>query len=131
MLAVAVDTAGGKKAEEVQGTAAGKSLVNDIIESGVLIEAAVFDSAGDAGKLLIDDAAGTDISVAYFTVAHLSVGEADSFAGGGDGSGGTGGGEAVKIGGVGTGYSVVLTAGADAPAVHDDEADGGVLYSCH
>jgi len=51
-------------------------------KSGDLIELLVGDEEIDAGDVHVHDAAGADVEVADFAVAHLAFGEADGGAGG-------------------------------------------------
>jgi hypothetical protein len=39
----------------------------------------IADGFVDAGEFLVDDAAGTDIEMAYFGISHLAIGEANIF----------------------------------------------------
>ena len=54
---------------------------NNGLQCLVLEERAILDCLGDARKLLIDDAAGADIGMTNLGVAHLSIRQADEFAG--------------------------------------------------
>src|SRR5580704_3769515 len=51
-------------------------------ENGVLEKFAVANHQVEAGAIHVNDAPGADIQVADFAVAHLSIGQADPFAGG-------------------------------------------------
>ncbi len=73
---VAVDPAVRQKAHDVQGLPAGHGAVHRAGQGGVFIEAAVFHGFRDAGQLLVDDAAGADVGVPDFGVAHLPFGQA-------------------------------------------------------
>ena len=57
------------------------AVLNGGDQHRVLEELAVPDGLGDAGQLLIDDAAGAEIGVSDLAVAHLPLRQADGQAG--------------------------------------------------
>ena len=77
MALVGVDAAVGEEADEMEGAALLGGEIVGAGEGGVGEEAAVLDGGVDAGHVHADDAAGAEVEVADFTVAHLAVGEAD------------------------------------------------------
>ena len=90
--------------------------------TGFLAHLAVLDALGDAGELLVDDAAGADVGVAHLAVAHLAVRQPHVHAGGPDGGIGILGKKAVQVGGAGRHDGVALDLiGHPAEAVHDTE----------
>ncbi len=93
-------------------------------KGGVGEEAAVGDGGVDAGHVHADDAAGAEVEVADFGVAHLAVGEADEVLAGAEEGVGEVAQEPVVDGFAGLGYGVAVDLGAVAPAVEDGEDDG-------
>ena len=81
---MAVYAAVGQQADEVQGAVVLLSVLHSGQECLVLKEGAVLDGLGDAGELLVHNAAGAHVGVAHFAVAHLSVGQAHIQAGSAD-----------------------------------------------
>ena len=77
MVNVGVNAAVGQEAEDVQGGIEPLALVDGAHQSRVLEEIAVLNRLGDAGQLLIYDAACTDIGVTDLGVAHLAVRQTD------------------------------------------------------
>ena len=67
-------------------------------ESFIFKEISLLDGFGDAGELLINNAAGADIGMPYLAVAHLPVRQADIHAGSADPRNGVGGKNPVNIG---------------------------------
>ena len=120
------------EAHEVQGAVLFLHAVDDRKESFVLEEVAVLDVAGDAGQLLIDDAAGTDVGMTNFGVTHLTIRQADEFAGSLQLAGLVIGKESVENRSVSYLYSVVLVGFiTEAAAIHDDEGHRCIFKSCH
>ncbi len=76
-----VHPAVGKQAHEVERRIVSLDVPDRCQELFVVKKAAVFDRFGDAGEFLVHDAAGADVQVAYFGVAHLAVGQTDIFPG--------------------------------------------------
>ena len=93
-------------------------------QGGVGIEGAVEDGGVDAGHVHADDAAGTEVEVAYLGVAHLTVGETDEVIAGLQECVGVFAEKLVVDGLAGLGYGVAVGLGAIAPAVQDGENDG-------
>ena len=77
MTLLGVDAAVGEQADQVEIAAALLGEVHGGEEGGVSEEGAGGDGGVDASDVHMDDAAGTEVEVAYFTVAHLAVGKAD------------------------------------------------------
>ena len=80
VLLVAVHAARRQQAEHMQHTIAGFRRGDSGVQLRVGGEAAVLDGGVDAGQVLVDDAAGADVHVADFGIAHLAVGQADETA---------------------------------------------------
>ena len=74
---VAVHAAVGQQAHQVQRLAVVLGVVHGLQQGLVLIHVAVLGGLGDAGQLLIDNAARADVGVAHFAVAHLHAGGAN------------------------------------------------------
>ena len=70
---VGMHTAVRQQTENVQGGIKPLALVDRAHQSRILEEIAVLDGLGDAGQLLIYNAACTDVGVANLGVAHLAV----------------------------------------------------------
>ena len=66
-------TAVRQQTENMQGGIEPLALVDSAHQSRILEEIAVLDGLGDAGQLLIYNAACTDVGVANLGVAHLAV----------------------------------------------------------
>ena len=122
MLDVAVHAARGEKAHQMDGFAALDGGLHGPHNGLVFADGAILDGFGDAGELLVHDAARTDVGVAHLAVAHLAVGQANVHAGGADGGVGAGGEQTVQVGGAGghNGVAVGLF-GHPAEAVEDAE----------
>ena len=134
---VGVDAAVGAEAEDVDF---GLVLfgVGEGVDEGAVGEepppVALADAAGDAHGFLIDDAAGADVLVADFGVAHDAFGEADIFAGGVDEDVGVVAHEAVGDGVLGEFDGVVgvhFGVGVFAPAIADDKDKGALGEGGH
>ena len=121
---VAVHAAGRKQAHHVQGAAAGQHRVAGGVEFGVVEEAGVLDRRVDPGQVLVDDAAGADVHVPDFGIAHLPVRQADVAAFGVDQGGRMFGQQPAPGGHVGLGDGVVGGIVAVAPAIEDQQDDG-------
>ncbi len=118
-----VDAAVGDEADEVQGVAALGCVVHGLDEGGVLEELAGGDGGVDAGDVHADDAAGAEVEVADFGVAHLAVGEADEVVAGADEGVGVVAEESVVGGLARKGDGVGVGFGAVSPAVEDGQDD--------
>ena len=81
---VRVDSAVGEEADEVERPSLLGGELAGSDEDRVGVEAAVADGGVDAGHVHADDAAGAEVEVADFAVAHLAVGEADEVLAGAD-----------------------------------------------
>ena len=93
-------------------------------EERLALEFATGDELVNAGDVHVHDAAGADIQMADFAIAHLSFGEADSGAGGVDERVGKFAQEAIVIWFARKGDRIAGGFGAIAPAVEDGEDDG-------
>ena len=69
---------------QVERLAVVLGVVHGLQQGLVLIHVAILGRLGDAGQLLVDDAARADVGVAYLRVAHLPVRKADIKAGSAD-----------------------------------------------
>ena len=108
------------RAHKVQRLAVVLGVVHGLQQGLVLIHVAVLGRLGDAGQLLVDDAAGTDVGVAHFAVAHLAVRQAHVHAGGANLGVGVLGEDFIQVGFVGGGNGVALY-GSNAEAVQDHQ----------
>ena len=128
VVEVAVDTAVGHEAEEVEAGMAG--LGEGVLKGRDGGELILADGLLDAGEVLVDDSAGAEVEVADLGVAHLSLGEADVFAAGGEGGLGVGLVEVLmeggfcEQGGVAVGFGLREAAGINPPAITDDQNNG-------
>ena len=77
VILVAVNAAIGQQAHEVHGFAGSDGFIHSGADGRVLEELAVADRFGHAGEVLIHHAAGAEVHVADFGVAHLAVRQAD------------------------------------------------------
>ena len=69
------------EAHKMQGTMVLLNAFHNGNQSFILEEIAILDVTGDTGQLLIDSAASTDVGMTNFGVAHLTIRQADVFAG--------------------------------------------------
>ena len=79
MFGEGVHAAIADEAHDVE-TAALSGMVHEDLEDGVIVDFARRDHAVDTGHIHLDDAAGTDVEVADFGVAHLAIGQTDVLA---------------------------------------------------
>ena len=91
----------------------------------VLEEAAVRDRIVDPGQVLLDDRAGAEVHVADLRVAHLAVGQADVATAGREGRVRVALPELVEDRRRRLAHRVSRPVRGQAPAVEDDEGDGG------
>jgi len=75
MVFVTVNTAGRQQAQYMHSLVAGYSFIYGIAKHRIGIEITIANSFVDAGKVLIDNPAGTQRHMAYFGVAHLPIGQ--------------------------------------------------------
>ena len=129
MLLVGMHAARRQQAHDLQAFAPGFGGINGRQQGRIFIEAAVFDGGIDAGKVLIDDAAGADIHVADLGVAHLPVRQTDEFSFRVDQRVRAIAQQAVPIRQVCQGDGVVGAFGAVAPAVQNQQYDR--FCHCH
>ncbi len=122
MVEVAVHAAVGQQADEVQRRAGLFGGGHGVLQRLILKEIAVLNGLGDAGQLLIHDAAGAHVGVADLTVAHLPVRQTHIHTGGADLGGGILGKQPGQVRGLGGLDGVAVGVGVNAEAVHDDES---------
>ena len=77
MVFVAVDTARGKQAHDVQRAAGGDGCIDRTDQLGILRKLTGLDIAIDARQFLEHDSPGTKVHVSDLGIAHLSAGQAD------------------------------------------------------
>jgi hypothetical protein len=116
-----VHAAVGDEADQVHARRGAQRLGHDL----VLGQRAVLDGAVDAREVLGDDRAGAEVEVADLGVAHLSRGQADRLAAGGELRVVVALPQTVEDRRVGQRDRVARTLRRQAPPVEDDQADGG------
>ncbi len=127
MAQSAVDPGIGGDAQQVDFAVTGFGCGDRGGDRVVIEEAAVLDRDADANRFLVHDAAGPDVLVANFGIAHRPVGQTHVAAGGVDERGGVLFQQLVAAGGVGKLHGikvVVLGVGVAAPAVADNKNNG-------
>jgi hypothetical protein len=117
-----VDAAVADQAEKMEGALF--TSLHGLLEERDVAHLFVGDEEIDARHVHVDDAAGTNVEVTDFAVAHLAFGEADGGAGGVDHCVGEIFEEGVVGGFAGESDGVALGFGAVAPAVEHGEDDG-------
>jgi len=117
MALVGVNATVGEETDEVERSSLLTGEFVGADQGGVGVEGAVEDGGVDAGHVHADDAAGTEVEVADFAVAHLAVGEADEVLAGTEEGVGVVAEEAVVGGFAGLGDGVAVGLGAISPAV--------------
>ena len=75
MVLMAVNSARAHESHDVHCLACLYCLVNSAAENLVLEEVTVLDGLGDAGELLVDDAACADVGMADLGISHLALGK--------------------------------------------------------
>jgi hypothetical protein len=121
MVQVRMDAAIAQKTEKVELTRA--AAFHGFEKQGLARKFASGDELIDSCAVHVNDAAGADIQVADFAVAHLSDGKADGRTGGLDQRVGEIFQDAVVVGLAREGDGVAFGFGAVAPAVEDGEDD--------
>lgn len=121
---MAVHAAIRQQAENVNGLAGTGCLVHGAGEHRVLEELAIADGFGDAGEVLVDDAAGPQVHVTDFGVAHLPVRQADIHARAGNEPMRPGGAQAIINRRIGGKDGVVFGDFTVAEAIQDDQDQG-------
>jgi len=124
VLLVTVHAAVGEQAEHMQRAAVGHGQVHGFRELRIARELAVGNGLGDARQVLVDDAAGAEIGVPDFGIAHLPHGQADVHARARDQRVRALGPQALEVRRAGVGDGVVAGLFGMAPAVEDDEDAG-------
>src|SRR5258707_871545 len=82
MIDVRVHAAIAEQAHQMQSTLA--ATLHGLLEKRPVLQLLVGDEQVDAGNVHVYDAAGADVEVADFAIAHLALGQADVWAGGMD-----------------------------------------------
>ena len=121
---MAVHAAGREQAHHVQGAAARIHRRARRIQFAVVEEAGVLDRRVHAGQVLVNDAAGTQVHVPDFGIAHLPVRQAHMTAFGMDQRMRRGGQQSVPVGQLGLGQRIVFGLVAMPPAIQDQQDDG-------
>ena len=121
MRLLRVHAAVGEQAEQMQPALAGARVLHGIEQHGMREKFAVLDHQVDAGDVHVHDAAGADVEVADFAVAHLPFGQADERPAGMNQRVGILAQQAVIGGLAGERDGVGFGFGAVSPAVEDDE----------
>ena len=75
----------------MQSRAVLAAVLNSLVKGRVLVKVAVANRFGNAGKLLVNNAAGTNVGVPNLTVSHLPVRQSNIHAGGANFGGRAGG----------------------------------------
>ena len=78
MVDVRMHAAIAQQTNEVQGLVVGNSVLKRLHQRGHLAQLALADGFADAHQLLVYHAAGPNVHVAYFRIAHLPLGQAYS-----------------------------------------------------
>ena len=131
MRLLRVHTAIGDQSEKMQAAVTGPSVLHGVKQHGMLKELAVLDHQVDTSDVHVNDAACTDIQMADFAIAHLSLGEADEGPAGVDQRIGILAQQPVvrrlarERNSVGFGFSAV------SPAVEDDQNERFRTRQCH
>ena len=121
---VAVDAAVGKQAHQVEGAPLFLAVFHGRHKFRVLEEVTVLDGLGDPGQLLVDNAAGANIGMAYLRVAHLAIGQSHIHARGADEGVGIGRQDLIQIGGIGSLNRVAILIGVITETIHNQECYG-------
>ena len=77
---MAVYTAWGNEAHEMESAAIGLSLRSHTYQSLILEEITILDSLGDTGQCLINNTTGTDVGMTNLRVTHLTIRETNELA---------------------------------------------------
>jgi len=125
LVLVAVDAAGREQPHDVHGLLVENGLVHGVHQGLVEEEGAVLDRLVDASQVLVDDAAGPQVHVSHFRIAHLSFRQADGLARGSDQRVGAALPEGIPDRGAGGADGVVLGLFAVAPAIENEQQGGG------
>ena len=125
MIDVRVDASVGDEPEQVDPPAPLPCSVDCPAEGRILMERARTDGAVHPHQILVDDAARADREVADLGVPHLSVGQADRLARGGERRVRVARPEIVEDGRLGELDRVARPGWREAPAVEDDEGYEG------
>ena len=124
VLLVAVDPARRQQPQHVQSAAGSLRRSAGRAQLGIGEETAVLDRRIDAGEILVDDAAGAEIHVPHFGIAHLPVRKADMAAFGMDQGVRTLRPQPAPVRKIGQRQRVVRGILAMAPTVQDQQHDG-------
>ena len=99
----------------------GFAVVHGLYQRRILEEIPILNGFGNAGQFLIDDAAGPDIGMAHFRVAHLAIRKTDVHPGCTDISFGAHGRKTIHIRRIGCRNGVAVFGIIFAIAVHNDQ----------
>ena len=123
MVLVRMHAAGRNQAHQMTGAAAGETAGDQVAQHRIGGKRSVFDSGIDARQILHHDPAGAEIHVAYFGIAHLTVGQADEMLGGIDQRVRAGRPELIPVRRTGQRDRIALAGRRIAPAVKDAKHD--------
>ena len=125
VILMAMHAAGRHQAHDVDRALGAFGFINQREQHGAPRQAAIFDGDVDARQILRHDAAGADIHVTDFGIAHLALGQAHGIAAGFQQGMRTGGQEPGVVGCGTLGDGIVRGGvGAPAPAVENAEQSG-------
>ena len=119
-----VNAARREQAHHVQGTAIGLHDGAGGIQFGIGKKTAILDRGIDAGQVLVDDAAGAEVHVANFRVAHLPIRQSNETAFGVDQGVRAGRQQLPPVRQVGQRQRVVGSLFTMSPAIQDQQHDG-------
>ncbi len=111
----------GQQPGQVQPAAGSLGFGDALQQHRVAEEIAVQDRLGDAGQILVDHPAGTDVEMTDLGVAHLALRQPHRHARSSDLHMGILFQQSGQIGGDRLGNGVVLGAGVDAPAIQNHQ----------
>src|ERR1700682_1140166 len=121
MVHVGMHAAVGKKSEQGKATASAARVLHGCEQHRVREEFTILDHQFDTRAVHVDDTAGADIEMSYFTVAHLAVGQPHVFPAGMDKRVGIFAEQAIVGGLAGQRDGIGFCLGAVAPPVENDE----------
>ena len=121
VVLMAVHAAGRQQAEQVQGTARRRSGQTGFAQGRIGLETAIQDVFVDPGQLLIHHAAGAEIHMPDFGVAHLPFGQADLHSAGVDQGVRTLGPHPSPVRHFGQGDGIVFACFAISPAIQNQQ----------
>ena len=125
MVDVAVHTAVGEQARQMQTAAAAACFFHHVLQHGVVEQGAVLKGHVDARHVLIDDASRTDIEVSHLGVAHIAGRQAHFAPGGGKAAVGAARHQVIQMGRGCHPGGIAFPFFRQAPAVKDEQQGGG------